>query len=128
MTNEEIQVGEYVRTTSGFIAKCIEKNEYNLEFDDSIRKSYSELWSHLYPNENDVLKHSFNLIDLIEKGDYVNGDKVVDVGGAWKDNLETITIIECKSLGEIANSEEIKSVVTHEQFEQAEYKVGEESD
>ena len=76
MTNAEIQVGEYVRTTSGFIAKCIEKDEYYLGFDGSVKISYGELWSNLYPSENDILNHSFNLIDLIEAGDYVNGIEV----------------------------------------------------
>ena len=125
MTNAEIQVGEYVRTTSGFIAKCIEKDEYDLEFDDYIRVSYGEEWRNLYPSENDVLNHSFNLIDLIKVGDYVNGERVVDVGGAWKDNLETITIIEVENRGEIVNGAEIKSILTKEQFKSMEYKVEE---
>lgn len=32
-----------------------------------------------YDNRADILKHSFDIIDLIEKGDYVNGYKVINV-------------------------------------------------
>lgn len=138
MTNAEIQVGEYVRTTSGFIAKCIEKDEYNLEFDDSVRVSYGELWSNLYPSENDIVKHSFNLIDLIEEGDYVK--LYYKLGN--KEYIDNISSYVCnvgksddKSFIELDygqdgnkflfNADKIKTIVTHEQFKAMEYKVGE---
>jgi len=123
MTNAEIQVGEYVRTqSSGFIGKVENINEFREpECKYAIDTGTRDLW---FIGEEIIKSHSSNIIDLIEAGDYVNGNKVVDVGGAWKDNLETITIIEVENIGEIVNSADIKTIVTKEQFEAMEYKVG----
>lgn len=69
-------------------------------------------------------KTSPNIIDLIEVGDYVNGDKIVYANiYSWNDNLENITIIEGTTKGEIAG-EDIKSIVTKEQFNSIKYVVG----
>lgn len=57
-------------------------------------------------------KFKDNIIDLIEAGDYVNGEKVYEknghlfIGNWWPENIN------------------IKSIVTREQFEQMQYKVG----
>jgi len=116
---EEIQVGEYVRTKYGKIRKLISTlaQYYILEKINIEERNQYEL--------EDIASHSFNIIDLIEVEDYVNGDKIIDVGGAWKDNLETVTIIEGETMGEITEID-IKSIVTKEQFSDIEYKVGEE--
>ena len=121
---EEIKVGEYVRTKRGIrkIVGMTDTELYQIDEKISINDNDVVYWA-LSIKENEVLKHSPNIIDLIEVGDYVNGDKIIDVGGAWKDNLETITIIEGETRGEIVE-EDIKSVVTHEQFKNMEYKVG----
>lgn len=68
---------------------------------------------------------SFNIVDLIEEGDYVNGHRVEyidDCKGAmrkfyWFDEYETHQCGHC--------FEKIKLIVTKEQFEQMSYKVGE---
>ena len=68
---------------------------------------------------------SFNIVDLIEEGDYVNGHRVEyidDCKGAmrkfyWFDEYETH---QCGH-----SFEKIKLIVTKEQFEQMSYKVGE---
>ena len=60
-------------------------------------------------------KFSHNIIDLIEVGDYVNGFPVIH-----KEN----DILKCGLLVQFKENE-IKSIVTKEQFEQMAYKVGE---
>ena len=73
---------------------------------------------------------SHNIIDLIEVGDYVNGYKVI-LTGIEELGHKFITLdwdIHCEGLhwgkcNEIENSEDIKSIVTKEQFESMEYKV-----
>lgn len=124
MTNAEIQVGEYIRTKNGVIRKAEEvlKGNYVNIDDGFFDTDYDDYRWGLEPDE--IKAHSFNLIDLIEVGDYVNGERVVDVGGVWKDNLETITIIEVENTGEIVDCAEIKSIVTKEQFKSMEYEVG----
>ena len=124
MNNTEIQVNEFVRTIDGRIAKLIgiynngEKDEiYDFDvLDNRIQKK-------------DLVKsHSFNIIDLIEIGDYVNGSFII---GAAKDCVddEGIPIILAENYDEwsdngVIYNEDIKTIVTHEQFKAMEYKVG----
>lgn len=97
---EDIKENEYVRTKEGFILK---KNRNTIIYED------------------DVKKHSLNLIDLVEVGDYVNGEIVKSIPlskcvegikkGFWR-------IAECEN-------EDIKTIVTKEQYEANSYKVKE---
>ena len=130
---EEIKVNEYVRTRGGHIRKvskimpCYENelllsDTYYIEFDEEGNIS-------TYKNkqvEEFITKHSFYLIDLIEKEDYVNGYKVIDkyLFAGEKLVLETAgEDTNCKCL----TNEDIKNVVTKEQFNQMKYIVGDES-
>lgn len=64
---------------------------------------------------------SFNIIDILEEGDYVNGREVVDIFYDANDDVMDVCV-----LGSIVyDNNEIKSVITHEQMEQMAYKVGE---
>ena len=68
---EDIKIGEYVRTIEGYIAKCINSNEYALVFDNTIRTSYGDPWKYLLPEDTNRIKaHSFNIIDIIEERRY----------------------------------------------------------
>ena len=77
-----------------------------------------------------IVKHSKNIIDLIEEGDYVNGYKVV------KSNLESkkhgkYVDVYCPSQNlkleflEHVFAEQIRTIVTKEQFAQMQYLVKE---
>ena len=68
---EDIKVGEWVRTKNGKIDKV--KN------DDYYMKQYIECEKGLYLREN-ITKHSFNLIDLLEVGDIVNKSEIYEIG------------------------------------------------
>ena len=76
-----------------------------------------------------VLKSSPNIIDLIEAGDYVNGHYVREV--ELTPNKEVYKVIwtsTCDGMdGETLeiHKEEIESIVTKEQFNSMEYKIGE---
>lgn len=58
-------------------------------------------------------KHSQNIIDLIEVGDYVNGELVASV------SEESVEIGE----GWHVKAKDIKSIVTHQQFNSIKYEV-----
>lgn len=121
----DIQVGEYCRTKQGKIAKLIKKGidsnikESYMTFNDYIIGYYGSGYKRIYEDDFDkITKHSFNIIDLIEEGDYVNGLKVADVnegGVSYFDEVE----------GQYYDIGEIKSIVTKERFEEVEYKVNE---
>ena len=64
-----IEVGEYVRTKSGKIDKVINNNYY--------MPQYIECEKGIVDKEN-IVNHSKNIIDLIDIGDYVNGNEVLD--------------------------------------------------
>ena len=73
----------------------------------------------------DIVKHSKNIIDLIKIDDYVNGYKVISI------DYDVINPhIECIELDLNNNYQynfisinQIKSIVTKEQFEQVQYKI-----
>ena len=117
-----MKVGDYVRT---------EISSLNLQRIGKIKEIISEYFIHTdigtYDKEN-IIKSSPNIIDLIEVGDYVNGKKVVDKQYHYtdKDNYdigEWCIFYENVALGDYQYN--IKSIVTKEQFESMEYKIGE---
>jgi hypothetical protein len=71
----EIELGEYIRTKNGYIIKYQDNVNTNIfSMDDDL---YVE--NPLFPDEEKIVKHSKNIIDLIEEGDYVNGEYVSKV-------------------------------------------------
>nr|DAW10435.1 MAG TPA: hypothetical protein [Caudoviricetes sp.] len=103
-----IEVNEYVRTKEGVIGKTI-KVLSNRVFLDNL--GYAVLI-------NDILKHSKQLIDLIEVGDYVNGKYVAKI---VQEKSGKYTII---SLIAIVDNQDIKTILTKEQYMANCYKVG----
>lgn len=127
----ELEIGMYVRTKNdkavdnGIIGKIKYINER--EFKGKSRKYYSvwtnnEDWFEILENDAifERVKASHNIIDLIEVGDYVNGDRVTLIA-------YDKTALYCENENsKIIYLNEIKSVLTKEQFESMEYKVGDE--
>ena len=121
-----MKVGDYVRNKYG-IAKVIDIENKNgidiLEFNKDIcflvNKETGEIKDDKLFNKlaiiDDVdlskIKSSPRIIDLIEVGDYVNGEKVTNING----------ILYVKNIGALEEIN-IKSIVTKEQFEAMEYK------
>ncbi len=109
-----MKVGDYVRTKDGKIFKW-----NNLCTTD--KKDYEEHTRKILFIEDEI-KSNPNIIDLIERFDLVNGHLVICK--KYEDEKDIPTIIKC--VGEYYFKEEdIKSIVTKEQFSQIEYKVGE---
>ena len=73
--------------------------------------------------DNEIIKASHNIIDLIEVGDYVNGYPVYETID-YPDNTRAIVIADDnKSIIWEESSQYIKSIVTKEQFESISYEV-----
>lgn len=116
----EIKVNEFVRTKYGEIAKVIEYKD-EIVFDKEI-KFYGMYRGYICEDELDfIVKHSPNLIDLICEGDYVNGKEVIEV---FSDSVFVLAY-NIKSADNIEQIyiNQIKKIVTHEQFESISYKV-----
>lgn len=70
--DENMQVGDYCRTNNGLIGKYyINKNSFNV-----LRTNEKEIGIDI---EKDIVKHSKDITELIEKDDYVNGCRVYEV-------------------------------------------------
>ena len=117
----KIEVGEYVRTKRGYIAKLedtdIEPNRKMYWFDDIIYYDWGEGIDFLEEEEIEkyIKTHSKNILDIVEVGDYINGDIVNQI----TKNYISVGYI---TIGK-RNIKNIKSILTHEQYEQNCYKV-----
>ena len=134
----EIQVGEYVRTKDGIIAKLVKINELEqYKFDNIVDTvEFSDV---LIPCElSCILNHSFEPIDLVKIDDYVNGLKINCILEVGKEKILRCVFpyredsTEYKDLKEKGleycqplhlRKDDIKSIVTKEQFESMSYKV-----
>lgn len=121
----DIEVNEYVRTNKGNIGKVV---EIRLGFNKD-----TQLYQNVYMLDNGlwtileyIVNHSKQLIDLIEVGDIVNGYRVINVI-----NKEPCPSGKCIDIDSNKDSsectlweEDIKTILTKEQFEANCYKVG----
>ena len=108
----EIEEGEFVRTKRG-IAKVLEVKTVQPKMYGRHDKAYLiDKCPRMYITETEFIKHSKNIIDLIEIYDYVNGMIVFDI--ITYDNGEK----ELKlSSGYLMGEDEIQDILTKEQYQ-----------
>ena len=131
----ELRENMYVRNCYGRIAK-IEYIEDNTAYCDNwLYQSYEDHITFINLDDEDdideILKASYSIIDILEIGDYVNGSKVIDISIIGKDKEKWVWVEQMEDTDNKYgddyvgyNNEQIKSIVTKEQFEQMAYKVG----
>lgn len=112
----ELRKNMYYRTYSGFINKIISIKNFN-------EREY--LLNGFYINKDTIKKASYNIIDILEVGDYVNGDKIEYIDDCEGAMREFYYDYENPNDDVGHWQEEIKTIITHEQMEQMAYKVGE---
>ena len=128
-----MQVGDYVRTKQGYIRQIKEIYDHILYYVNLDKSITMERYGKFEPitqldrdTIDEIIKSSPNIIDLIEVGDYVNGYLVKDIDYAFDDvvmnnkNARIVPYIDCNKNNYI---DDIKSIVTKEQFEEMEYKI-----
>ena len=118
-----IEVNEYVRINMdnrncigiGRVSRIVNEtiyvnmnNKYNLPISFQIDK---------------IVKHSKQLIDLIEVGDYANGYKVIKLKDGFANGTMEI-VLSNNTIIYRHHSEDIETILTKEQFEANCYKVG----
>lgn len=114
-----IEAGEYVRTRNGKIDKVV-SNNYCME-------KYIETEKYIDTEKyfifcNSIVKHSKQLIDLIEIGDIVNGMEVLDIHKP-RDLWEPIEIKVDSRYTNFILAEDIKTILTKEIYMANCYKV-----
>lgn len=110
-----MKIGVYVRTKKGEIFDCYESEQMHKPIYYPKKSKTNG-----FIDYGDVYKKSDNLIDILQVGDYVNGSYVE--GFIEKNKFQNKLIIT--EAGMIDNND-IKSIVTKEQFSYMEYKIGE---
>lgn len=126
----KLEVGQFVRTKDGIIDKVI--IDYNGHCASPNCECKHISCAKNYYDEDKIVKASYNIIDVLEVGDYVNGSEVLGFENEYieeDDKYVPFGIITENCYLDNNKSwiieKDIKSVVTKEQFEQMEYKVGE---
>lgn len=123
----EIEVGEYVRTKEGKIAKVLEfkKSEEEILNPYELHLDCSDFGICYTKEEIESIKHSKNIIDLIEVGDILNGRLCINIEENYTDtgrrNLELICV--GGNILELSNT--IQTILTHEQYLQNCYRLEE---
>lgn len=78
-----------------------------------------------YIDWNEVYKKSENIIDILEEGDYVNGELVVAIHKNYVcDEIKLGIALETACNYTATLNEDIKSIVTKEMFSSMEYRLG----
>lgn len=127
----KLEVGMYVRLEND-VEDIVIINKIAHVFETSIlTENDGSIYQGVYTKEN-VIKASYNIIDILEVGDYVNGSEVLDFENEYikeDDKFVPFGVITENCFLENTDSwiieKNIKSVITHEQMEQMAYKVGE---
>lgn len=115
----KIKVGEYGRTNKGkiFIFAWLENSDEK-RYTNKVLLGNGKIFEnkfYYFDDGEEIVKHSKNIIDLVEVGDYVNGNEVLDkylFGGE-------IPVLE--TTGDEKNAkciceEDIVEILTHEQY------------
>lgn len=119
-----MEVGEYIRTKNGRIGRVIKiwiweetskrKEQTHYLIDWGGKASYIAILKNL--------KHSKNIIDLIEIGDYINGYRVKEI----EEDGDIMIEIPFENNSGYRLIEDIKSIVTKQQYESIKYEVNNE--
>ena len=142
---DKIEVGEYIKTETGFIRriKSVDKTEEtekcpvnmywcNLDKPIKILKECSKDTIYaIEMSDAKKLKHSNNILDLIEVGDYVNGREVKHIAmfEGFPDYPKLIFVDETHLIpDDTCENDEIQTILTKESYMANCYKVGGEKD
>ena len=100
-----IEVGEYVRTKSGEIGI------FKKYAEEGVQQWFTMLQNGtLYTTATRaIVNHSKNIIDLIEVGDIVNGERILDITGDYIHTNET-------NHNRFYLAKHIKTILTKEQY------------
>lgn len=145
----EIEVGEYIKTKTGFIGKVISKHGgYGLHYELDVKKEIQDNFMNGIVHEDNIAKHSKNIIDLIEYRDLIKFKNPIKVSTIKNDKEKEIKFLDAYfcdgfmdyegnkdtfmlyNLDYVINTKNIKNedidyILTHEQIVQNCYRLEE---
>lgn len=122
-----MEIGEYIRSKDGLIGKVEQIGNSLFWIEDGTAFSL----------QDKSIKHSKNIIDLIEVGDIVNGYKILEIADSIYENSKRILIYKSEKEkyerwiyiqqynGKIHTQDDIYLILTREQFERDCYRLEE---
>ena len=114
--NKDIEVGDYIRTKSGKIRK-VKTTVAQYYITDRLNISDNNQFT-----KEDIVKHSKNIIDLIEVGDFVNGNIVTDKY-LFAGEMPVVETSGVETNAKCLCEKDIQLILTHEQYMQNCYTV-----
>lgn len=127
----ELKENMYVRTKDGYISQY-KYYDYNIGEGLIGKMLCVPLSNGTFAHIEDIVKASYNIIDILEVDDYVNGSKVIDISIIGKDKEKWLWVEQMEDSDNKYgddyvgyNNDQIKSIVTHEQMEQISYRIEE---
>jgi hypothetical protein len=112
----KLEYGEYVKFQNGYIGKVENINDFrepSMKYAIDIQK-----YDLVFVGEDYIVKNRKDIIDLIEKNDYVNGVRILDITG---DYIHTAEWDCCKE----RLRKKLQSIITKEQIKQIEFRIKE---
>ena len=132
MKLEDLKVGQFVRF------KDKRENTYIRNIKEVCNEQPHKSWGAIIIDKNannvpyvslkNIIKASYNIINILEVGDYVNGSKVIKIENV--ENYPDLSSVKIEKsdfrygVYETVFEKDIKTIVTKEQMEQMAYKVG----
>ena len=110
-----IEIGKYVRTKKGEIMKV---TGTPVEQDDIATYQTDKGWCELGYN---IIKHSKNIVDLIESGDFVNGERVIETLVTTNRDGSKLHLIRFPT--DVITDNNVKEILTHEQYKRNCYRL-----
>lgn len=117
---DEIEVGEYVRTTDGIIGKVTNNKE--IMPDNSTAVEIENSKDIFYYPVDEIRTHSKSIFEVIEQGDILDGHRVIDSCEFYVDIEYNGTYNGIFCIREI---EDIGVILTHEQYDENSYGIEE---
>ena len=115
-----MKVGDYARTKNGNIFKIEDITDVStLDYSKKIIFD-STGW---YTTNDEIIKCEEKPIDLVQVGDYVNGCYIQKIFKNKNGIMECLLDSDYE-FSSIIKNDEIKSIVTKEQFKSMEYRIG----
>lgn len=122
---DKLEAGMYVRHKTLLSSKYVKINKIK-EIEEKENCLHIWLEDKDLITEKYLINASYNIIDILEVGDYVNGSKVANI--VEEDGMQYLVLdrdeVFYDNCLEPSSNKDIKSIVTHEQMEQMAYKVG----
>lgn len=128
----KLEIGKFIRTPYGIrkIVNITKDDGYGkpkvrvIELDRHLNTPYK--FDYIFYTDENIIKKcktSYNIIDILEVGDYVNKYPIYEIVEYEDDTRAIVIADDNKSI--MWKKQDIKSVITHEQIEQMEYRIGE---